>query len=130
MIKKIINEKLSKDYIIDGQKGIAQFTFLNLLKDEYGNMNYICSDPSRYIFKYQNNGIIEKDIKANKITKLLIEAGICTKTYSIGSSLWIEENGKINVDKFLNISPSTNEINKLQFDNTIFRNELVCLTSL
>ena len=85
-IKRMIDEKLNKDYICDGQKGVAQFTYDTLLKDENGNMNYICSDPSRYIFKFHNSeGNIEKDIKANKITNMLIDAGITNKTFSVST---------------------------------------------
>ena len=131
LIKEIINEKLNKNYIIDGQKGIAQFVFDNLLKNEHGGVNYICCDTSRHIFKYQNSdGNIEKDIKATKLTTLLIDAGLCIKAYNIGFSLWSEENQKVDVDKFLSISPYVDQISKIQIDNTIFRNELVCLTTL
>jgi hypothetical protein len=130
-IKQMINEKLTKDYISDGQKGVAQFAYNNLLKDDEGNINYICSDPSRHIFKFQNReGNIEKDIKANKITNMLIDAGITNKTLTVAPSLWTEEDGNIDANKFLTFSPYTNEISTMQFDNTVFRNELACLTSL
>jgi hypothetical protein len=130
-IKQMINEKLNKDYISDGQKGVAQFACNNLLKDENGNMNYICSDPSRHIFKFQNSeGNIEKDVKAIKLTNMLIEAGITHKTLSIAPSLWTEEDGIINSNKFQTYAPYTSEITAMQLDNTIFRNELACLTSL
>jgi hypothetical protein len=129
-IKQMIDEKLTKDYISDGQKGVAQFACNNLLKDENGNMNYICSDPSRHIFKFQNSeGNIEKDVKANKLTNMLIEAGISNKALSIAPSLWTDEDGNINSNKFLTFSPYTTEIASMQVDNTVFRNELATLTS-
>ena len=129
-IKQMIDEKLTKDYISDGQKGVAQFACNNLLKDENGNMNYICSDPSRHIFKYQNSeGNIEKDVKANKLTNMLIEAGISNKALSIAPSLWTDEDGNINTNNFLTFSPYTTEIASMQIDNTVFRNELATLTS-
>jgi hypothetical protein len=130
-IKQMVDEKLTKNYISDGQKGVAQFAFNNLLKDEEGNMNYICSDPSRHIFKFQNSeGNIEKDLKANKLTNMLIDAGITNKTFSVAPSLWTEDDGKIDSNKFLTFSPYTTEISTMQIDNTVFRNELACLTSL
>jgi hypothetical protein len=129
-IKQMINEKLNKEYICDGQKGVAQFACNNLLKDENGNMNYICSDPSRHIFKFQNSeGNIEKDVKAIKLTNMLIEAGITHKTLSVAPSLWTEEDGNINSNKFQTYSPYTSEITAMQLDNSIFRNELATLTS-
>jgi hypothetical protein len=131
IIKQMIDEKLTKDYISEGQKGVAQFACNNLLKDENGNMNYICSDTSRHIFKFQNSeGNIEKDVKANKLTNMLIEAGISNKALSMAPSLWTDEDGNINSNKFLIFSPYTNEISSMQIDNTVFRNELATLTSL
>jgi len=130
-IKQMINEKLNKNYICDGQKGVAQFAYDTLLKDEEGNMNYICSDPSRHIFKFQNSeGNIEKDIKANKLTNMLIDAGITNKTFLVAPSLWTKDDGNIDSNKFQIYVPYTTEISSMQVDNTIFRNELACLTSL
>jgi hypothetical protein len=130
-IKQMINEKLTKDYISDGQKGVAQFAYNNLLKDDDGNMNYICSDPSRHIFKFQNSeGNIEKDVKANKLTNMLIDAGITHKTLTVAPSLWIKDDGNIDSNKFQTYVPYTTEISTMQVDNTIFRNELATLTSL
>ena len=130
-IKQMIDEKLTKDYISDGQKGVAQFACNNLLKDENGNMNYICSDPSRYIFKFQNSeGNIEKDVKANKLTNMLIEAGITNKALSIAPSLWTDDDGNINSNKFQTFVPYTTEISAMQVDNSVFRNELATLTCL
>ena len=130
-IKQMIDEKLTKDYISDGQKGVAQFACKNLLKDENGNMNYICSDPSRHIFKYQNSeGNVEKDVKANKLTNMLIDAGITIKALSIAPSLWTDEDGNIDTNKFLTFSPYTTGIASMQVDNSVFRNELATLTCL
>jgi len=129
-IKQMVNEKLTTEYICDGQKGVAQFAYDILLKDENGNMNYICSDPSRHIFKFYNSeGNIEKDLKAAKITNMLINAGITNKTLLIAPSLWTDDDGNINTNKFLTFSPYTNQISTLQIDNTAFRNELATLTS-
>jgi len=130
-IKKMIDEKLNKDYVSDGQKGVAQFAYDTLLKDNDGNKNYICSDPSRHIFKFQNSeGNIEKDIKAVKLTNMLIDAGITSKSGSIAPSLWTDEDGSLNVNKFQAYGPYTSQISTMQLDNSVFRNELACLTSL
>jgi hypothetical protein len=94
-------------------------------------MNYICSDPSRHIFKFQNSeGNIEKDVKANKLTNMLIDAGITCKALSIAPSLWTDEDGNINTNKFQMFVPYTTGIASMQVDNTVFRNELATLTSL
>jgi hypothetical protein len=130
-IKQLVDEKLTQTHIIDGQKGVAQFAYDALLKDDDGNVNYFCTDPSRNIFKFQNNdGNIEKDIKANKLTNLLLDAGIKNKTSIIAPELWTKKDGSIDTNKFQIFNPYANEIILMQSDNSIFRNELASLTSL
>jgi hypothetical protein len=130
-VKEIINTKLNRFDIADGQKGIAKFAMDNFLKDDEGIPNYICTDPSRHIFKYQNeNGDLEKDIKATKLTNLLFENGLKTKTNDIGKSLWTKEDGSYDVEKFRIYQDPICEINTMNSDNTTFRNELACLTIL
>jgi hypothetical protein len=130
-VKQIVNEKLTQDHICDGQKGVAQFATNFLLRDDEGNINYFCTDPSRSIFKFQNaDGEIEKDVKAMKLTNMLLDAGIKNKTGTIAPSLWTKKDGTLDADKFQIFSPSTNEIILMQSDNSVFRNELACLTSV
>jgi hypothetical protein len=130
-VKQIVNEKLTQNHIVDGQKGVAQFAYDTLLKDDEGNINYFCTDPSRSIFKFQNSeGEIEKDIKAIKLTNMLLDAGIKHKTGTIAPTLWTKKDGTLDSDKFQIFSPSTNEIILMQADNSVFRNELACLTSV
>jgi len=129
-IKQIIDEKLNKDYVSDGQKGVALFAVNTMLQDDNKNKNYICSDTSRHIFKFQNSdGNIEKDVKAMKLTNMLIDAGISSKSYTVAQSLWTDKDGKIDVNKFETYSPYIYQIATMQLDNSIFRNELACLTS-
>lgn len=130
-IKRMINEKLNEDYVCDGQKGVAQFAYDALLKDEDGNKNYICSDPSRQIFKFKNSeGNVEKDFKAIKLTNMLIDAGISSKSYEVAQTLWTKEDGGIDSNKFEQYGPSHLEITELNMDNSVFRNKLAILTSL
>jgi hypothetical protein len=130
-IKLMIDSKLTKNHIVDGQKGVAQFAYDTILKDDDGNVNYFCTDPSRGIFKFQNiNGEFEKDVKAKKLTTLLFDAGIKTKSTDIANDLWTNDDGTIDVEQFRIFNPSANEIIMMQSDNTAFRNELACLTSI
>jgi len=60
--------------MIQGQKGVAKFAYDTMLKDEEGKLKYICTDPSRQIFQYKNEeGEIQKDVKAKKLTKALLD---------------------------------------------------------
>ena len=130
-VKQLVDEKLTQNHICDGQKGVAQFAYEILLRDEDGNINYFCTDPSRYIFKFQNaEGEMEKDIKAVKLTNMLLDAGIKHKAGIIAPTLWTKKDGTVDADKFQLFSPSTNEIILMQADNSVFRNELACLTSI
>ena len=130
-VKQLVDEKLTQNHICDGQKGVAQFAYDTLLKDDEGNINYFCTDPSRSIFKFQNSeGETEKDVKAMKLTNMLLDAGIKHKTGTIAPTLWTKKDGTVDVDKFQIFSPSTNEIILMQSDNSVFRNELACLTSV
>jgi hypothetical protein len=130
-VKQLVDEKLTQDHICDGQKGVAQFAYDMLLKDDDGNINYFCTDPSRSIFKFQNSeGELEKDIKAIKLTNMLFDAGIKYKAGTIAPTLWTKKDGTVDSDKFQIFSPSTNEIILMQSDNSVFRNELACLTSV
>jgi hypothetical protein len=62
---KKIQELFNLNHFLNGQKGLAQFAVENLLTDENGNLQYVCSDPSRHTFRYKDlNGNLERDILA------------------------------------------------------------------
>jgi len=128
-VKDIINTKLDRYDIAGGQKGIAQFAVKNILKNDEGLLNYVCTDSSRGVFNLlHDSGELEKDIKATKLTNLLFESGLKTKTNDIGKSLWTKEDGTYDVEKFRIYQEPICEINTMNSDNSTFRNELACLT--
>ena len=130
-VENIINDKFNIDMISEGQKGIAKFAANYLLKDTDNNLNYVCTDPSRKIFKYKNDtGDIEKDINAQKLTNILTDNGLIKKTIKISTDYWTDEDGTIDNDKFINLFSKTAEIRMIQEDNTIFKNELVNQTTV
>ena len=129
-VKDIINSKLDRFDIAAGQKGIAQFAAKNILKNDDGLLNYVCTDSSRCMFNLlHENGESEKDVKAKKLTNLLFESGLKTKTYDIGKSLWTKEDGSHDGEKFMMYQEPIYEINTMSSDNSTFRNELACLTT-
>jgi hypothetical protein len=129
-VKDIINAKLDRFDIAAGQKGIAQFAAKNILKNDDGLLNYVCTDQSRGIFNLlTESGKCEKDIKAKKLTNLLFESGLKTKTHDIGKSLWTKEDGSHDGEKFMMYQEPIYEINTMSSDNSTFRNELACLTT-
>jgi hypothetical protein len=130
-VKNIINNNYNLDVICEGQKGVAKFATNFLLKDSDGNLNYVCTDASRKIFKYKNNdGELEKDINAQKLTDILSDNGIFNTTSQITKDHWTNDDGSIDDDKFSKLFSKTLEINSLKEDNTIFKNELIAHTTI
>ena len=80
-VKHIIDNKYNADVIAGGQKAVAKFATNYLLTDSDGNLNYVCTDVSRKIFKFKNDlGELEKDVNAIKLTNILSENGLFEKT--------------------------------------------------
>ena len=130
-VKNIINNKYNLDVISEGQKGVAKFATNFILKDSDGNLNYVCTDASRKIFKYKNNdGELEKDMNAQRLTDILTDNGIFNTTSQITKDHWTNDDGSIDDDKFSKFFSKTLEINSLKEDNTIFKNELITQTSI
>jgi hypothetical protein len=97
--KTILDSKFNTNYILDGQKGLAHFAKDHFLKDDYGKLKYVCTDPGRQTFKYKDElGDIQKDVKAKKLTKILIDAGLKEKNNTISNDWWTSYEGKINND--------------------------------
>jgi hypothetical protein len=129
-IKEIIDTKYNINHFLCGQKGFAHFAAQNLLKDDDGNYNYTCTDPSRQIFKFKNTkGEIEKDVDAKKLTTYLVEGGIKDKALDI-SMLWCQNEGKIDSDKFMVVSEKQDSILSLIHNNNEFKKELVSLVTI
>ena len=130
-VENIIQDKFNLDMISEGQKGVVKFAVNYLLKDADNNLNYVCTDSSRKIFKYKNDtGDIEKDMNAQKLTTILTDNGLIKKTIKISTDYWTDEDGTIDNDKFINLFSKTAEIRMIHEDNTIFKNELVNYTSV
>ena len=126
LAKQIIEEKYNMNYILEGQKGMADFTVENMLKDENGNFKYICTDPSRNIFKFKDpSGEIIKDVDAKKLTNFLIDGGIKTKACNMAIQWWTNEKGEIDGAKCDYLLDKAESIKSLKEDNTIFKRELI-----
>ena len=129
-IKNIIQNEFCMDDIIEGQKGLAKFAVSKMLRDEHGNLCYVCTDPSRKIFKYKNvDGKVIKDIDSQKLTNAFIDSEIKNITNCKTMSYWTKEDGSQDSEKFSCMSLPASEIMNLKFDNSSFRDQLVVLTS-
>ena len=129
-IKNAIEDKLDINYVVDGQKRLAHFVKDNLLMDDSGKLRYICTDPSRQIFKYKDStGEVKKDVEAKKLTNYILEGGIRTKSAVLGNDWCKDDKGDINLDRFNVMMDQQQSIMKLSDDNNSFKKELVSLTS-
>jgi hypothetical protein len=99
-IKDKVDNNFTLEYLSEGIKGLAKFTKEHIINpSEDGKQKYICSDPSRATFKYKDeNGVIQKDVKATKL-KNALQVPIIKKTNTIISheTTRVREEGE---DKF------------------------------
>ena len=123
-MKDMIENNFSASYMIQGQKGVAKFAYDTMLKDEEGRLKYICTDPSRQIFQYKNGeGEIQKDVKAKKLTKALLDGDLKSASHKIASDKMIDGDA----DDFLDYSNHFLDIRELEDDNSEFSKELSTL---
>ncbi len=129
-IRDIIENNYTMEYFLDGQKGFAKFALENLLIDDEGNLKYICTDPSRQIFKYKDSlGDIQKDVEARKLTNYLVDGGLRKKALDLTNNLYME-NDNINIDKMTIALQRQESLMKLKDDNNVFKKELVAMTTV
>jgi hypothetical protein len=129
-IKNTIENRLNINHVVDGQKGLANFVKDNLLTDDTGNLLYVCTDPSRHIFKYKDSsGEVKKDVEAKKLTSYILEGGIKTKSATIGNEWCKDDTGEINLNRFNIMLEQQKNIVNLSSDNSSFKKELASITS-
>ena len=127
---KRIDDDFNIDYAINGQKGIAKFVKDKLLKDDNGKSIYICTDPSRQIFKYKDStGEIKKDVESKKLTNYIVDGGIKQKTAEVSNEWYTDEEGKMDINKFNIMLDQQQSIFKIKDDNNSFKKELASLTT-
>ena len=129
-IKNIFEKEFTSNDIMDGQKGLANFAFQNILKDEEGNLVYACVDSSRKMFKFKDiDGKMIKDVNTQKLTDAFIMSDISQIPNKKSQEYWLNEDGTQNHYKFGHISNPAAEIMNLKYNNVTFREQLVNLTS-
>jgi hypothetical protein len=130
-LKEIIDDKYNVEYIFEGQKGFAKFAVENILTDDNGQLKYVCTDPSRQIFKYKDStGDIQKDIEAKKLTNFLADGGLENKACDLAIKWWTSDTGEINSKKCEFLIEKANSMKELKDDNNIFKKELISMTSV
>ncbi len=139
-ISNFLEQNLNKDVVKGGQKALAKLlTEKYLTKD--GVKLYKCTDASRQNFEYiDEKGEVERDVKANKLKKALIEGGVKDKAKTIGKQIWKkdqqddedyddEDIKNINTEVRDHFHPYVLEIETISIDDAKFRSELAVLNS-
>ena len=125
-VQHAIQNGFSDEYLVQGQKGVARFAVDNMLKDKDGKLIYICTDPSRQIFQYKNDqGKIEKDVRATRLTQALLEADIKQTSHKIAWDNMKDGDNEV----FMTYTNHYQDIQELEQDNSKFSKELCCLTA-
>lgn len=117
---------LNKVHFMNGQKGIARVVSGTILKNENGiDDKYLCSDQSRGSFRYKDSdGVMQIDHKAMRLTDIIYK-GVKEKIQRISKECMDKET---DTDLIVLISRNILDINKMNEDNTDFRNEIILLS--
>jgi hypothetical protein len=101
-----------------------------MLKGVDGKLTYKCVDPSRHTFEFINEeGCVERDVKAKKLTKALIKGKVQQKASSVGNTIWTKADGRVDTVMYEYSSPNVMELACFERDDSKFRSELSALTS-
>ena len=121
-IKEIVYENYDKNYLADGQKGVARFTHAYILKnkDETKPPMYVVTDKSRGNGKYR--------ISDTEVVTDIGMAGLTKKVHpSIKEKASIIISSEDNIFDNKRLLDGFQEVYKMQDDNSIFRREIVVL---
>ena len=127
---KFLEENLDKTVVGGGQKALANLISSKYLKAPDGKDLYVCTDPARQTFEFYNtDGYVEKDVKACKLKKALIQGNVQEKAAEIGPQLWTKEDGSHDNEKQSFYVLRVTEIMNIENDDQKFRGELAQLKS-
>jgi hypothetical protein len=129
-VTKVLDEHFTKEVAAGGQKKLAEMVYEKMLKGPDGKSSYVCVDSSRQTFEFTNNdGDVERDIKAKKLTKALINSDIQKKAAEVGNQIWTKADGHVDPTLYEYCSPKVMELACFERDDSKFRSELSALTS-
>ena len=129
-VTKVLDEHFTKEVAAGGQKGLAKMVHEKMLTGPDGKPTYVCVDSSRQTFEFTNNdGDVERDVKAKKLTKALINSKIQQKAAEVGNQIWTKADGHVDSTLYEYCSPKVMELACFEKDDSKFRSELSALTS-
>lgn len=124
-VSKIVNEKFDKSYLTSKERGLAKFALDNLLRDENGKPQMICTDPARRNFLYKNNeDEIFKDPDATNFTDMYINP-VEKKSGEI-----IRESEELNEEDYNLLIECLDTFEKIRKNRSVFTRHLAKKLSL
>ena len=122
-IKQLVEDNYNKDYLIEGQKGVARFTHSHVLKTEPNQLPmYTITDKTRGNGKYKtSNNEVVIDNGMQGLTKKL-HPSIKNKAINIA----IVEDAMNNEEVYNGYQ----EVFKMDDDNSVFREEMIRLAEV
>jgi hypothetical protein len=122
-IKQLVDDNYNKDYLIEGQKGVARFTHCHVLKTKPDEMPmYEITDKTRGNGKYKSSN-----------SEVVIDNGMHGLTKKIHPSI---KNKAINIALIENVMNNREifegyqEVFNMNNDNSVFRKEMIRLSEL
>jgi hypothetical protein len=129
-ITNVLENHLTPEVMSQGQRGVAEMLKQHLLQTEQGEPLYECTDVSRQKFEFVNkDGILETDVKANKLINSLNKANIYNKAHSTGQKLWEKEDGSVDHLAQHVHMPKVTEVLEINQDSSKLRSHLASITS-
>lgn len=129
-MNKMVEEHLTDNVLVGGQKGIARMVKDNFLTGPNGESLYKCVDASRHIFEYTNeHGYVERDVKAHKLKNTLVNGNLCERVTNLGLQLWTRPDGSTDETRYGVYGDKVLEVSKMSYDDSKFRTELSAITS-
>lgn len=130
-MNKMLDDHLTGEVLSGGQRGIARMVKDKFLTGPNGEELYKCVDASRHNFEYVNEeGYVERDVKAHKLKNTLVKGNICEKAVNLGLRLWMREDGSTDETQYRIYGNKVIEVANMSYDDSKFRAELSALTSL
>ena len=121
----IIQDELTYNHGIEGQKGIAEFVDKKVLVDGDGKSTYACTDKARRVFKHKDTaGKVCTDTEARKVTEAIIDAGIVEQAHKVGINWCMNPDGTMDEAKRQFVIDKINEVRQMRRDNSVFSKEL------
>jgi hypothetical protein len=120
-LKELVEANFTSSHLLEGQKGVARFTIEHVIRNEEGNLQYICTDPARHTFRFKEGDTEIKDIRGKRLSTALAPP-VIDKSGRLGI-----EAIRANPELFAVYSDTLTKIKDMKGDDAEFRGELASM---